>query len=128
MALHKCFLVHLQHHQQAVCTGSALSFQFHYGNHRISEVEKVKITKTAKQNSVFDQNRIDANIGCDKCPCCGESKLTLHYIKRGILNKGILQGIEKTWVSLFGMKNMKCDCYKCCTCGAEWESEPYQWT
>lgn len=82
----------------------------------------MKITKTGKESSVFDQNRINANIGCDKCPCCGESKSTLHYIKQGILNKGILQGIEKTWASLFGMKNMKCDCYKCGTAVNNWKT------
>lgn len=84
-------------------------------------MEKLRITKTGKQHSKFEQNRIQANIGCDICPCCGESKSSLYYIKQGILNKGICDGIEKTWG-----KGLRCDCYMCLTCGAEWESEPYQ--
>lgn len=68
------------------------------------------------------------NIGCSKCPCCGETRKSIEYISEGHPNRGIVSGIQKTWAEgFFKIKTMKCDCYHCLTCGAEWESEPYEW-
>jgi len=69
-----------------------------------------------------------ANMGCNICPCCGESKNSLYYLNKGIVNRGILSGmICKSWVEgLFLSKYKQTDCYSCLTCGAEWESDPYQ--
>lgn len=89
----------------------------------------MRITKTSKEANKFVIAKEIANKGCDRCPCCGETKSWGKYMQEGITSKGILKGvINKTWVEgIFHMRNMKCDCYKCESCGAEWESEPYQW-
>lgn len=87
----------------------------------------MKITKTSDKALSLKNAREIANIGCNKCPCCGETKSHADYLFEDI-NKGIIRGLQKTWVEgLFKMKNMKCDFYHCLTCGAEWESEPYEW-
>lgn len=88
----------------------------------------MKITRTSKEASALRMAQRTANMGCDKCPCCGETKKSMEYIRQGITNKGILTGIERTWNEGFlGLIGMKCDCYSCLTCGAKWESEPYRW-
>lgn len=89
----------------------------------------MKITKSSKEAASFASMRTVANVGCDVCPCCGENKSWIQYMKEGVYNKGVMSGaLNKTWVEgVFRMRNMKCDCYKCYSCGAEWESEPYQW-
>lgn len=77
----------------------------------------MKITRTAKEALNFDEMKNNANKGCKVCPCCGKPLPKLYF------------PICKSWTEGFlKMKNMKVDCYKCYTCGAEWESEPYQWT
>lgn len=90
----------------------------------------MKITKSSKEAASFTAMKAAANAGCNVCPCCGETISWDDYMKEGILNKGIMAGfINKTWVEgVFHMRSMKCDCYKCYSCGAEWDSEPYQWT
>lgn len=89
----------------------------------------MRITRSSKDVNRLTVSREIANMGCDRCPCCGETKTWDEYIGKGIINKGISKGIiSKSWVEgIFHMRNMKCDCYKCYSCGAEWESEPYQW-
>lgn len=88
----------------------------------------MRITKTSDRFSALENAKRIANAGCNKCPCCGETKSSLSYFTVGEIHKGILSGLSKTWAEgLFKMKDMKCDCYKCLTCGAEWESEPYEW-
>lgn len=54
----------------------------------------------------------------------------LEYVKEGIYNKGIISGlVSTTWTKgLFKFKHMQADCYKCETCGAEWQSDPYEIT
>lgn len=84
---------------------------------------------TRSMFSITEAKKAKANAGCKMCPCCGETKTDFEYIKEGIFNRGVSVGlISKTWVEgIFRMKGMKCDCYKCYSCGAEWESEPYEW-
>ena len=88
----------------------------------------MRITKTSNRVSFLESAKRAANVDCNKCPCCGETKQSTEYISISDMNKGIVSGIQKTWAEgLFKIKNMKCDCYHCLTCGAEWESEPYEW-
>lgn len=88
----------------------------------------MKVTKTANDVSRLEFCKRVANEGCQRCPCCGETKSMLYYMSKGVHNKGILDGITKTYSTGFIFsKDMKIDCYSCCTCGAEWESEPYEY-
>ena len=89
----------------------------------------MKITKIATKVSELDTKRTTANIGCKICPCCRENKSTLEYVKQDFIIKGISSGgICKQWAEgIFKTRHMKIDCYKCYTCGAEWESEPYEY-
>ena len=88
----------------------------------------MKITKSGKKIAQLNTNKMLANIGCNICPCCGEKKSMLEYVKEGISNKGIVSGlVSTTWTKgLFKFKHMQADCYKCETCGAEWQSDPYE--
>lgn len=88
----------------------------------------MRIIKSSSDLARFKEQREKANAGCDVCPCCGETKSSFQYIEEGVYDKGIMSGICKTWCEgVFHIRSMKCDCYKCHSCGAEWESEPYQW-
>ena len=87
----------------------------------------MKITKTNKEVLNRNIRKERANIGCDVCPCCGENKTFSEYLNEDVYDKGINDTICKNYcVGLFKMKHMQIDCYKCETCGAEWESEPYE--
>lgn len=77
----------------------------------------MKITKTSDRAAFLKISEQIANKNCDKCPCCGVPYYGIPTIR--------------TWYksSLFKKgKNMKIKCYSCYWCGAEWESEPYEWT
>ncbi len=89
----------------------------------------MRIIKTSNEANRLAQAKEAANKGCDKCPCCGEAKSWDRYMQEGISSKGILKGVgDRTWIAgLFHKRNMRCDGYKCKSCGAEWESDPYQW-
>ena len=89
----------------------------------------MKITKSSEVTSSFTAMKATANIGCNVCPCCGETKSWFQYMEEdGVCNKGVSGGLAKSWIEgVFRLRCMKCDCYKCYSCGAEWESEPYQW-
>ena len=88
----------------------------------------MRITKSAAAAYDFEVMKNIANAGCDRCPFCGEDKRDIQYFSEGVTNKGISGGVQKSWVEgVFRPRHMKCDCYRCETCGATWESEPYQW-
>jgi len=88
----------------------------------------MKITKTANRNTYLNQQETKANKGCHICPCCGETRDMGYCIRKGILDKGIMSGMCSTWAEGFiKNRNMKTDHYHCLTCGAEWESDPYEW-
>lgn len=87
----------------------------------------MKITKSSKEAASFKAAKIAANAGCNVCPCCGENRSQLDYLRDGITMKGVSDGICKNWIEgFFRVKYMQTDCYKCYTCGAEWESKPYE--
>lgn len=89
----------------------------------------MKITRTAKEEAAYNSRREIANIGCNKCPCCGETKTLSEYFKEEGVLKGISGGIYKSWYEggLFRKsRHMRSDCYTCNTCGAQWESDPYE--
>lgn len=46
------------------------------------------------------------------CHFCGEDKPFIHYIKKGILNRGIVKGI--------GFIDTNESVYNCNTCGTQW--------
>mgnify|MGYP002623915622 CR=1 FL=1 len=63
------------------------------------------------------------------CPFCGESRRKDLYGKFGVElinyvpSKGYYGRAKGDW---FGPKHLyHIDCYRCRTCGAEWESDPY---
>ena len=88
------------------------------------------VTKTANRAFTLESNRRKANTGCNICPCCGENKSENFYNKSGVFDKGVFTNelISRTWTKgIFKVKHMKCDIYRCLTCGAEWESDPYEW-
>ena len=88
----------------------------------------------------YEQYRIAANIGCNKCPYCAaegiydvvdgignieyiESQLYLyHKTFRDVINSGKI--INRVCHIL--NKDICVDTYKCKICGAEWTSEPYE--
>lgn len=46
------------------------------------------------------------------CPFCGEDKLDIDYIRKGLLNCGIVTGLC--------FMNTNTQIYKCNTCGGQW--------
>lgn len=90
----------------------------------------MKITKMYDET---DARRAKANIGCNVCPKCGENKTDFDYVNEALernedipLGRGIIQyGYYDTSKGLFRLTGYQTDCYKCLTCGAEWESDPY---
>ena len=90
----------------------------------------MRITKTSTQVSASKRRREIANIGCNKCPCCGETMSIAEAIKKGY---GLKRGISSISMSrpvskgLFSNEYKTVDIYSCRKCGAEWESEPYDW-
>lgn len=72
------------------------------------------------------QRREFANVGCSICPCCGETKTALNYIREGKLNKGIIKSVRRETKGFFNLREFQIDEYMCETCGTRWESEPYE--
>lgn len=79
----------------------------------------MKITKTSEDVDRFKREKKIANRGCNKCPCCGSKK--------------VKKGFPTIWREDAGgffhyySRHMKKDNYECEKCGAEWESDPYEW-
>ena len=78
----------------------------------------MKITRTADDVYRNEQARKRANIGCDKCPCCGNNKVDKHipvpYVE---ITEGFFNVTRTSYMK---------DKYSCSKCGAEWESDPYK--
>ncbi len=88
----------------------------------------MKITRTKEQIDAAEHRRKIANKGCDVCPCCGETKTRSDYItEQHQYFKGIksLLPIRKE-MGFIKIRYIHIDRYKCLTCGAEWQSEPYE--
>lgn len=83
------------------------------------------ITKTQKAVNTENVARTKANVGCNICPNCGESTDIFDYIGTGVMNKGIMSLGSDYRCKGFFSKAYHVDMYKCCTCGVEWESDPY---
>ena len=87
----------------------------------------MKITRTNKDDMRSTIRREKANQGCDICPCCGESKTYFDYLEEHVEGKGIIDDSRKVFTKgLFKKKIMQIDCYTCHSCGAEWQSDPYE--
>lgn len=83
----------------------------------------MKITKSAKQVTAIQNERLQALQGCDKCPCCGETKKWIPLIQSG----GICRIGEKIEIKgIIHIRVYHIDCFECESCGAQWESEPYR--
>lgn len=77
----------------------------------------MKIIKTKEQADALKLNKEKANEGCDRCPCCGR--------ECGL--NGLRFPISKTWYGgFFKTRHYQIDTYTCISCGAVWESEPYE--
>ncbi len=74
----------------------------------------MKITKTNKEVSNYQQEKAKANAGCDVCPCCGTTNIQPYMLPIHVVE-------ERFWKS----RAYTVDCYKCDNCGAEWQSDPY---
>lgn len=89
----------------------------------------MKITRTADDVQARNERRRKANEGCGVCPCCGETKNHFYYKCRNIWDRrGIDYGLTaKRWTKgIFIKRHMRIDVYHCGTCGADWESNPYE--
>lgn len=82
-------------------------------------------------NDKFKELENIASVDCDICPICGEDK-NFYLSKPG--DPTSLQGISQmsctTWAKggLFcRTKHYKIKHYICHTCGAKWDSEPFQY-
>ena len=88
----------------------------------------MKITKLPNEQEPKYISKQKALEGCYKCPYCGEDS-SWEY---NIMVKGYDEGVEqdeifankKVFINLF--KIYKKTTFACHTCGAEWESEPYE--
>ena len=88
----------------------------------------MRVTRTSQDHEDRMTRKAIANRGCNVCPCCGETKTVMEYFNDEVLHKGIFGGLTcKSWAKgLFRLKYMQTDCYSCETCGAKWESDPYE--
>ena len=87
----------------------------------------MQVTKTRAQAQAEAAERAKANEGCNICPECGEdwpvSELYMETPPR--TTQGIEQCHTRTFVRMIG-GYWAVDCFRCRTCGAEWEGEPYK--
>lgn len=74
-----------------------------------------------------EELRAEANKGCDVCPCCGEDKPRYEYALTDDTDRGIVTTIPRhKRVGIIRKRWIITDMYICKTCGARWESEPYE--
>ena len=92
----------------------------------------MRILKDSRVENDYEKRRKEANIDCDICPCCGETRRA-QFGSRGnetINDDGKLYGISQRKIKFisgfFKIKYMEKDNYFCHTCGAQWESDPYE--
>ena len=86
------------------------------------------ITKTPNETRERKRQIELANAGCHKCPYCGEQMDLSEALNKGyVLNKGIsMYTIQRLYKTGFLKSEYKTvSLYRCLTCGAEWESDPY---
>lgn len=95
----------------------------------------MKIIKTPDSQDEKKIAKARALEGCNVCPYCGETKeyFDPKRLLESIINNISFEydGIECLGEFLHGsvfalIKNLFVTRYKCHTCGAEWESEPYK--
>ena len=68
-----------------------------------------------------------AKLDCDKCPCCGEAKSFDEYFDENIIDKGIIESSGRELIGKWNNRKLyETTYYRCKTCGAMWESEPYE--
>lgn len=96
----------------------------------------MKITKLPDSQDEKKIAKAKALEGCDTCPYCGETReyLSVKELFNSIRNDipyNKYNGIECLGEFLYGSlfafyKVLFVTRFKCHTCGAEWESEPYK--
>lgn len=78
-----------------------------------------------KRKEELETNRRKANEGCRTCKRCGE--MNAFYVTLDGRVGGISTSYEVWSEGFLKLKHMRKDKYCCRTCGAEWESEPYEY-
>ena len=103
-------------------------------------VNRLKIVKLPKKYDMKEYYKKEALKGCESCPFCGENKKWGYNIHASKF-EGILSRVCITWygrkdrLEKFSLRklipqksrNWKVSYFECKTCGATWESEPYEY-
>ena len=88
----------------------------------------MKITKGADKLAQEKLNKERASIGCNKCPVCGETRKFMDALTKDKKPGGILNATYSTFSKgIFKSRSFRIDHYSCQTCGARWDSEPYEY-
>ena len=83
----------------------------------------MKIIKRGTIPEDREEEKIETEFWC-VCPVCSESKTLMHYVKKGIVLKGLSRTLFPRRYTK-GLHTYKGNIYiyRCNTCGTEWESE-----
>lgn len=88
----------------------------------------MKIIFDSSNDSSKMHLRMIANIGCDKCPICGETR---KFYAGGPEKTpiGVMKSLvpARYTIGVFKRKNIQIDRYTCYSCGSSWQSDPYEW-